>query len=120
MQGLTIRARVREVNKIIGVISEHGPRFLYSAAHGRRARFGLDRYLQTWYVDHQTGLIVYPFGEDRWLGFTGPRELVAMLAHFAKDDTPLDLDKLLALLVSYSDEDKALVRGAVESMVAPA
>lgn len=112
MQGLTIRARVREVNKIIGVIADVGRRLLYSAAHERRARFGLDMVLQVWFVDAHTGMRFYPFGDSQWFGFTGPRELVAMLAHFARDDTPLDLDRLDVLLEGYSASNKAMVLAA--------
>lgn len=116
MQELTIRARVNVVNKLIGIVAAHGPRTLFSVCQDRRARMGLDKVLQVWYVDELTGMMLYPFGDDHWYGFTGgpnKRALVAMLANFARDNAAIDLDRLPALLDGYSDDHKRQVLEAI-------
>lgn len=113
---MSLKGRVRAANKVIEAIAGNGARLLYAPAAERTARLGLDTVEQVWYVDNYSGLLLYPFGNQRWIGFSGDdkgRALVAMLANYAKDATPIDVDALLALLDGYSDEDKQLVRDAI-------
>lgn len=113
MQELTIRERVRAANRIIDAIAESGPCNLYSPVSDRKARFGLDRVGQVWYVDHFTGMRLYPSPNASWLGFTGSdnlRRLVEALGAFIRESAPLDVDKIVALLDGYSAKDRAEVR----------
>lgn len=116
MQELTIRARMIVLNKLMGILAERAS-FLYSAAHDRRGRFGLDKVGSVWYIDHTTGMMIYPFGDGPWRGWTGTdaqREIVSMLALFIKDAAPLDADRLIDLLADgeAKTEMLMLVEGA--------
>lgn len=116
MSDLTIKERVRAANRIIDAIAENGPCKLYSPVYDRKARLGLDRVEQVWYVDHFTGLRLFPFSGAVWLGFTGAdnlRRLVEALALFCRDAAPLDADLIVSLLDGYSAKDLAEVRTKV-------
>lgn len=87
MQDMTLRARMLLVNKLMGILADKGS-FLYSPAYERRGRFGFDRVDSVWYIDHHSGMKIYPFGQEKWIGWTGTdsqRAIVAMLALFAKE-----------------------------------
>ena len=95
MKTLTIRARAHEANKVIGIVSGTGRRFLYSECHDRVARVGLDGVLQVWWIDHHTGMRLYPFGGGHWFGFSGApivRQLVERLAEYVRDGRRLELE----------------------------
>jgi hypothetical protein len=93
MKTLTIRARAHEANKVIGIVSGTGRRFLYSECHDRVARVGLDGVLQVWWIDHHTGMRLYPFGGGHWFGFSGaPLELEL----FTDDATQWDYGAAMA------------------------
>lgn len=79
--------RAAACNALIDMISRHGRQLLYSRMFDRNARFDVDRHAQVWYVDEHTGLKLYPFGADRWIGFSHgevARALVASLAQYIK------------------------------------
>jgi hypothetical protein len=89
---LTMDQRANEANKVIRAIGKHGRRFLCSVSQRRYSVFYTDAYGQVWYVDHYTGLKVYPFGPDQWPGFTPGdtmKAMVAVLAQYIKEGTPV-------------------------------
>jgi len=113
---MTIKERTRAANRIIDAIADNGPRALYSAVSERKARLGLDRYSQVWYIDPFTGMRLYPFAGSTWLGFTGrrnTRDIVEALAKYSRDASPLDADFIASLLDGYSEEEKDQVRNQV-------
>lgn len=85
--------RVKQANKVIELIASKGRRFFYSEAHKRLSRFGLDKYGQIFYVDHYTGMKIYPFAEGYWPGFTSGQTLkafIARLAQYVKTGEPME------------------------------
>jgi hypothetical protein len=87
-----LRARYKEANEVIAIIAAHGRRFLYSQVNDRTAKFGLDGVNQIWYVDDFTGMKIFPFGEQRWPGFSHGGTLkgvVGALAHYIKTGEPV-------------------------------
>lgn len=87
--------RLREANRILKMLAEHGPVF-YSEAHDRLARFGFDSYGTLRYMDDQSGMLMYPFYPDRveWRGFTRgvqAKLFIGRLAEYIRDDRAFDL-----------------------------
>ncbi len=81
-----LEQRAEAANAVIDIISRHGRQFFYSPVYDRASRFDIDRHCQIWYVDHHTGMKVYPLilGAD-WPGFTHGRvakELIHSLARY--------------------------------------
>lgn len=109
--------RALKANKVIKVVSHHGERKLYSYVYDRVAKFVLDKYSQCWHVDCVTGMRFYPFGDGKWLGFTGDdetRKLVASLAQYIESGEKFELPADDPW--QYGDDMKA-VRRAVNEII---
>lgn len=112
--------RVKQANAVIKIVASHGRRFLYSEAHDRIGRFGLDRVDQVWYVDAHSGMKLYPFGNAPWPGFTHGstlQDLIARLAQYIETGAALDIEcfplERDAVLWAYGQETMAEVRRLV-------
>lgn len=97
---MNIKGRMRAANKILIALAKVRPGVPWARSDLHGARFGIDHVEQVWYVDGFTGLMLYPFGDGTWMGFSGndaERELVGMLAAHVRDGAPFNLDRIKAL-----------------------
>lgn len=97
---MNIKGRMRAANKILIALAQVRPGVPWARSELHGARFGIDHVEQVWYVDGFTGLMLYPFGDAAWPGFSGndaERELVNMLAAHVRDGAPFDLARIEAL-----------------------
>jgi hypothetical protein len=79
------KARVAEVNQVIGIIASHGRRFFFSQSSQRYASMEVDERGKVWFIDDYSGKRIYTHPTtwgSKWRGFTHGGTLRALVEAF--------------------------------------
>lgn len=90
-----LQYRVDQANAVIKAISDHGDRLMYSDEYRRTSRFDTTSHGRVWFIDHHTGMQIYPRSGLVWDGFTSDataRKLVEALSHYIQTGKPIDAE----------------------------
>lgn len=94
------RARAREVNQVVRIISNHGRRFFYHADSGRVGCMEVDSRGKVWWLDEYSCKRIYTHNSGfggKWKGFTHGgtmRSLVECFRNYVCTGQPLNPDLL--------------------------
>lgn len=100
--------RVDQANRVIAAFGAHGHRLLYSHEYERLARFDVDAHEQVWFIDHHTGMKIYPSESN----MPSIPELAQALIGYIRTGKKLDQDWTIfgSTLTNYDDVATAAVR----------
>ena len=90
-----LRYRVDQANAVINAVASHGGRLMYSEEHKRASRFDITSHGRVWFIDHYTGMQIYPKSGLIWTGFTSDaaaRKLVEALCQYIMCGKPIDAE----------------------------
>lgn len=115
--------RIKHVNDLIKVISDHGRRFFWNAKDQRVARMEMDARGRLWWIDDYRGarVSIEKIGghEHRWKGFSHGGTLMSLvqaLRHYVKTNDPISMYSIAPDCWGYDAEAQAATKQAALSI----